>query len=231
MKNGPYQVCFFLNFKLINILFLNNFFYETSKVFVVMFLKGAGLDSLFKIIHTILMYYTVFHASGKLPVDAMTNFLIAGAKGVLDEPGHFDLCISSKPPSRIFQGQYCSVFLSTIPVTQPLLFNGSASFKQSVDKEIFKNPRMTVATKKWNVFVHDNSTDLIIGFCLPSSCSTHDLQVAIAYEIGRTTFQLKNNPETYILYSLATATHESYCHTENKIQEQSSLDGLSISFL
>ena len=179
-----------------------------------------------------LIFIAVFHASGKLPVDAMTNFLIAGAKGVLDEPGQFDLCISSKPPSGIFQGQYCSVFLSTIPITQSLLARKHlASYKQSVDEDIFENPRMRVPTKKRNVFVHANATDLIIGFCLPSSCSAHDLQVAIAHEIGRTTFQLTNNPENNILYSLATTTHESYCHTENKIQEQSSFDALSISFV
>ena len=91
---------------------------------------------------------------------------------------------------------------------------------------------MTVAARKRNINDHGYPIDMIIGFCLPSSCSAHDLQVAIAHAIGRFTFELAKKPgDTLGLYSLATTTHERYCHTENKVQEQSSFDWLSISFM
>ena len=109
---------------------------------------------------------------------------------------------------------------------------GPQSYIQSANEEIFTNPTMTVAARKRNINDHGYPTDMIIGFCLPSSCSAHDLQVAIAQDIGRFTFQLAKKPDdTLGLYSLATTTHERYCHTENKIKEQSSFDVLSISFM
>jgi len=197
------------------------------------FLNGfLRLRLLFQV-NTLFKIGLVFWASGKLSLDASSNHLIAGSKGILDEPGQFDQCISSKSTSGDFEGQFCSIFLSTLPVTPSLLANKSPkSYKQSViDEEIFKNPRMTVETKKQNIFAHDNPTDLIIGFCLPSSCSAHDLQTAIAQRIGRNTFRLANQPENSSLYSLATATHERYCHTENKMKEESTYDWLSITFL
>lgn len=163
---------------------------------------------------------TVFQASGKLPIDAFTSYLIAGAKGVLDDPGQFDQCISSKPTFTEFEGKYCYAFLSTIPVTQLL--------PATKDPENFKS----AVTKKQNIFAHDTPTDLKVGLCLPSSCSASDLQVAISRGIGRTSFQLETKPnEASILYSVATTTHEDFCHTETKILEKSSFDGVSISFL
>lgn len=165
----------------------------------------------------------MFQASGKLPVDALTNFLIAGAKGVLDEPGEFDQCISSKTPSGISQPQYCSVFLSTVSVIK--------SDDQLDEEEMFKPPATVEVIKKRNIIAHDNPVDVIIGFCLPSSCNARDLQTAVAVIIGWDKFQLPNQIDKSSFYSIATITHERYCHNKNKINEQSSFDKISISFL
>ena len=109
---------------------------------------------------------------------------------------------------------------------------GPESYMHSVNEELFIHPAMTVATRKRNINDRGYPTDVIIGLCLPSSCSANDIQVANAHAIGRFTFQLAKKPDdTLGLYSLATTTHERYCHTENKIKEQSSFDGLSISFM
>lgn len=153
----------------------------------------------------------MFQASGRLPFDGSTNFMIPSLSiNVQHDPGLFDQCISTSSPSGRIRGQYCSVFLSSQP------HNGS----------LLTEPKVELAERQMHPLVSVNVADLIIGFCVPSSCSAKDLQTAIAHRIGRTTFQKRN-----LLHSIVTSNHDRFCHTEIKIQNQSALDSTCIAFM
>ena len=152
----------------------------------------------------------MFQASGRLTFDGSTNFMITSfGFNVQYDPGLFDQCIAASSPSGKIRGQYCSVFLSSQQ------HNGSS----------LNEPKVKLADRQIHPLVPVNVADLVIGFCLPSSCSAKDLQIAIAHTIGRTTFQKKKS-----FYSIVTSSHDRFCHTEIKIQNQSVMDSTCIAF-
>lgn len=163
----------------------------------------------------------VYHASGRLSIDESTNFMIAGlGSNVHQDPGLFDQCIATSSPSGRIRGQYCSVFLSA----QPLLQNDDGS-------SLLNEPKVTLAERQLHISVPANTANSIIGFCLPSSCSALDLQTAVAHKIGRTTFRTKNKNGTVTLKSIVTSSHDRFCHSQLKIQDQHALDGTCIAFM
>ncbi len=164
----------------------------------------------------------MFQASGGFPFNGMTNYAFTGAKETRYDPGLFDECISSVNPENNIKGQYCSVFIRA----KPLDYSSDSKFV---------TPRVDVAMRPQNhlfLFSHKPVADVIVGLCLPSSCSAQDVQNSVANKIGRTTFKLadKQKNQSSALFSLVTATHDRFCQTESKVKEQSPLDGLSIAF-
>ena len=153
-----------------------------------------------------------------MPFDGATNYIFAGAKETRYEQGLFDECISSGDPTKNIKGQYCSVFINAEPLD---------------DTNSVLIPRAAEAIRPRNtLFLYSFKpvADVIVGLCLPSSCSAQDVRNSVANKIGRTMFQLPNNQHDGN-HSFVTTTHDRFCHTELKIQEQSSLDGLSIAFM
>ncbi len=132
----------------------------------------------------------MFQASGRLPFDRATNYAFAGAKETRYESGLFDECISSGNPIQNIKGQYCSVFINAEPL--------GAEFvnKPVFDGKVLDNPRAAVAMRPRNTLILYDSNpvaDIIVGLCLPSSCSAQDVRNSVANKIGRTIFQLPNH--------------------------------------
>ena len=165
----------------------------------------------------------MYHSSGRLSIDESTNFLLTGlGTNVHQDPGLFDQCIATSSPSGRIRGQYCSVFLSA----QPLQHHDNNGL-------LSNEPKVTFAEKQIHILTPAvTAADSIISFCLPSSCSAKDLQTAIAYKIGRTTFRKKNkNNGTVTVHSVVTSSHERFCHSYATIRDQHALDATSIAFM
>ena len=184
----------------------------------------------------------MIQSSGKLPYDgSIAKLLVTSAKETRYEAGLFDQCISSGSPIGEIKGKYCSVYISPQPLHPDLNEEDFTFDEKSPSGALLKVPRTAEAARKPNPFALTNPADLIIGLCLPSSCSAQDVRNAVAQRIGRTTFQFSNKQQgvdgsevgnNTTLYSFITITHDRLCHTELNIREESGFFyGLYIAFM
>lgn len=180
----------------------------------------------------------MFQASGTLPRHGSKDYILISDKEIRYELGLFDQCISSGSQTEEIKGQYCSIFIKAQPLQKPYsLEDFNINGKSETGLEL-KTPRMSVAKRQKNYHTPVNQADVVVGLCLPSSCSAQDVRNAVAQMIGRNTFHLvrkthesddANNQK--LLYSLLSSTHDDFCYTKSKILEAGSHDGLSIAFM
>lgn len=142
--------------------------------------------------------------------------------------GAYDKCLSVS--SERFIGQYCSVFLHTEPTST---FGSTAGPKEASvsvagintrDKRIVPKVEAMLIPAR-NHLELPAMKDLVIGFCLPSTCSATDLQSAVAQKVGRATIEVPNS------FSVATIADETYCFTREKVASESALDWPSTVYL
>ena len=173
----------------------------------------------------------MFRASGKLPFDESIRFMISNEySDVQHAPGLFDECVSSSTssPDGNIQGQYCSVSISAHPLDRKSLLSMKSDDELSIYKGLLlKEPRVSVAPKKNHLYDVVEAPQVVIGTCLPASCSYKDLRTAVAYSIGRTIFHLpqKNDGNMDTLYSMVTSANELNC-IKNNVASETDSEGL-----
>jgi len=173
----------------------------------------------------------VFQASGKLPFDESIRFMIGNEHSdVHHAPGLFDQCVSSSTssPDGNINGQYCSVSITAHPLDRKSLISIKSDDEFGIDKNvILQEPRVGVTSIKKHLYDVVEQPQLVIGTCLPASCSYKDLRTAVAYSIGRTVFQLaqKNGGNMDdALYSMVTSASEHSCI--NNVPSETASNGL-----
>lgn len=177
-----------------------------------------------------MVFHSVFQASGKLPFDESIRFMIGNEHSdVQHAPGLFDQCVSASTssPDGNIEGQYCSVSISAHPLDRQSLISIKSDDELSIYKNVLlQEPRVSVAPKKNHLYDVVEEPQVVIGTCLPASCSYKDLRTAVAYSIGRTIFHLpqKNGRNMDTLYSMVTSANEQNC-IKNSPSESDS-DGL-----
>lgn len=161
---------------------------------------------------------TVFQASGKLPFDESIRFMIGNEHSdVQHAPGLFDQCVSPSAisPDGNIEGQYCSVSIGAHSLDSQSLKSIKSEDEFSIDKNgiILRKPRVSVAPKKSHLYDVVKNPQLVIGTCLPASCSYRDIRTAVAYKIGRTVFHLphKNGGNMETLYSMVISANKQNC--------------------
>ena len=181
----------------------------------------------------------MFLASGRLPLDKSTIHLFAGVKETRYESGLFDQCLSSGNSQKNIKGRYCSVFIRARPVNSFLESRSKNHRKLFTEKLVSNVSRAAVSMEIPNpesFFDPMKKADIIVGLCLPSSCSAQDVRHSVANQIGRNYFTLSLSMGKSDVgnqskpYSFVTATHEMFCHDGLRIQDPPSPDGISTAF-
>lgn len=143
----------------------------------------------------------MYESSGRLIED-----LIFTESGNVDhQSGLFDECISIQPGKVPFQGKYCSIFFDL------RTFDGLSPGSDTLRKPVEEEPLETVSYFQM----------ASASFCIPSTCSAHDLRSAVAQRIG-------HRFDSQMNYSVVTISNEDYCFTKEKIDSTRKLEGLSI---
>ena len=178
----------------------------------------------------------MIQALGKIPSDGfMAKLLLFGTKEMQQEPGLFDQCLSLKSTIGKIKGKYCSVFISEQPL-QPSLeivdFKSNGLFSSAN----LKKSQMGLAARPQSIF-SVNLADIVIGLCVPSSCSAQDVRNAVSQRIGRSAFQFpskqreSNGGNKTLFYSYVTKTHDRFCQTKLDISEEHTLHCIHMHFI
>ncbi|KAG5684658.1 hypothetical protein PVAND_013876 [Polypedilum vanderplanki] len=106
--------------------------------------------------------------------DATARFTTSGLlNGNVNQFGDFDQCVNVREPSNEFRGKYCLAYLQPKVPTSLKYTNHLRLLLQSYDafKSNFDDPGHRVP--KWST--------INFGVCVPSSCSSQDIEIAIKH--------------------------------------------------
>lgn len=148
---------------------------------------------------------SVYDATGKLSED-FCNFTSVGTRHqtTRHETGLYEECISITLDE--FEGQYCTIFFEVEPVKDSEFIEDSKNNNPRI-----KAPKLKNSLSQFTPFFYTMSSITgMIDFCLPSSCTSQDLNTAVSQIVGMNTIGPGNN------YTVVTIGNENFCHTREK---------------